>query len=104
MKALPGKIQVVDMATGEVTEDREASCGLMPPALDACHVCGHRPAHGSDEPHNAQSLYYQYAFYADNGRWPTWRDAIAHCSTPVREGWEAELRRRGVWPAEEVAK
>lgn len=103
MKTIPGKMQVVDAASGKVTEERTANWGLMPPAADACQVCGHRPAHGTDEPHNAQSLYYQYSFYADHGRWPTWRDAIAHCSPPVREAWEAELRKRGAWPADEVA-
>lgn len=102
MKMLSGKMQVVDATTGKVTEEREARWKLMPPAADACQVCGHKPAPGADEPHNAQSLYYQYSFYADHGRWPTWRDAIRHCSEPLRVAWEGELRKRGVWPADEV--
>lgn len=102
MRSVPGNMQVVDMATGKVTDERTANWGLMPPATDACQVCGHRPAHDADEPHNAQSLYYQYAFYADHGRWPNWRDAIAHCPEPVRAAWEAELRKRGAWPTDEL--
>lgn len=103
MKTVPGRMQIVDAEKGDVKEERVASWQLLPPAADACQTCGHRPAHGADEPHNAQSLYYQYSFYAEHARWPTWRDAVAHCSQPVRDAWEAELRKLGVWPADEVS-
>lgn len=98
MKTLPTKVEVIDMPTGDVVETRPSGMNLLPPRADACQVCGHAPAHDPDQPHNAQSLYYQYAFFADHGRWPTWRDAVAHCPEPVRAAWEAELRRRGAWP------
>lgn len=103
MKVLPTTMQVVDMQTGEVVETRPSGMNLMPPHKDACQVCGRLPAHAPDQPHNAQSLYYQYAFFSDHGRWPTWRDAVAHCSEPVRAAWEAELRRRDAWPKEGVS-
>jgi hypothetical protein len=102
MKIAPGKMAVVDAETGETKEVRDAGWKLMPPPAGACQVCGHNPAHSADGPHNAQSLYYQYAFFADHGRWPTWRDAIAHCAPPVKSAWEAELRKRGVWPPDEA--
>ncbi len=99
MKTIPIEKTTVDLTTGKnVTEPARA--GLMPPAADACQVCGHRPAHPTDQPHNAKSLYYQYAFYGEQGRWPTWVDAIAHCPGDIRAKWEAALREQGAWPTE----
>jgi hypothetical protein len=68
---------------------------LLPPAPDVCQECATK--HEPEEPHNAQSLYYQYSFKAEHGRWPTWKDAIAHCSEEVKEAWTKELKARGVW-------
>jgi hypothetical protein len=56
--------------------------------------------HDPAQPHNAQSLYYQYSFYAAHNHWPTWVDALAHCSDDVRAFWERELRKLGEWPEE----
>jgi hypothetical protein len=56
-----------------------------------------RPAHPPKDPHDANSLYYQYAFFGEHGRWPTWKDALAHCPDKVRAVWERELRALGVW-------
>lgn len=47
-------------------------------------------------PHNRDSLFYQYKFYAQNGRWPTWKDAMAHCSNEMQKIWTAELLAKGV--------
>lgn len=68
---------------------------LMPPAEDVCQKCAikHDPA----MPHNNDSLYWQYYFYSRNGRWPVWKDALAHCSLEVQEAWKAALQERGVW-------
>lgn len=33
--------------------------------------------------HDQQSLHWQYWFYAQHGRWPTWRDAAAHCAPGI---------------------
>lgn len=68
---------------------------LLPPNADVCPVCA--VDHPDDQPHNAQSLYYQYRFFATHGRWPTWADAVAHCTPELREAWETELRRRNAW-------
>src|SRR6266700_3893878 len=96
MKTVPIEKTTVDLKSGE-TVTKAVGATLMPPASDACQICGQWPAHPEGEPHNAQSLYYQYAFYGERGRWPTWADAIAHCSPEVRSQWEQALREHGMW-------
>lgn len=98
MKSIPVQRETVDMATGEVVETKSVPFQILPPPGSACQVCGRDPAHAPDQPHNAQQLYYQYAFYGEHGRWPTWRDAVAHCSDEVRAAWEHHLRNAGAWP------
>lgn len=68
---------------------------LLPPSPDVCQECA--VDHPPEQPHDAQSLHYQYSFYARAGRWPTWKDAVDHCAPDVREHWERELRERGAW-------
>lgn len=53
-------------------------------------------AHDPGMPHNQQSLAYQYHFYDQHGRWPTWADAMAHCSEEMKEQWKAALREKGI--------
>lgn len=67
---------------------------LMPPEPGVCQECAvnHEPT----EPHDQQSLHYQYSFYADHGRWPTWADALAHCDEGTRQLWTDALKERGV--------
>ncbi len=67
---------------------------LYPPPAGTCPECA--VAHGPELPHNQQSLFYQYKFYNDNGRWPTWEEAMAHCSEDMKQFWRTELRKRGV--------
>jgi len=56
---------------------------LLPPAKDVCQVCATK--HSSEEPHNKDSLYYQMQFRQKHERWPTWKDAISHCSKGVKK-------------------
>lgn len=67
---------------------------LLPAKPGVCSQCAvdHRP----EQPHNQQSVYYQYWFFNQFGRWPTWDDAMAHCDDAIREFWRHELRQRGV--------
>lgn len=68
---------------------------LLPPDdPDVCQECAvnHPPEH----PHNQQSLHWQYWFYNEHGRWPTWEDAMAHCTEEMRAFWRDELLKRGV--------
>lgn len=59
-----------------------------------CPECGvkHRPEY----PHNRDSLAYQYQFYDKHGRFPTWSDAMSHCSDEMKKIWVEELQKRGV--------
>lgn len=66
---------------------------LLPPAPDKCQACA--VAHDPDEPHNQQSLFYQYWFYGQHGRWPTWADAMAHCDEATRAVWTEHLTAAG---------
>lgn len=66
--------------------------GKTPPGT--CPECAtkHRP----DLPHNRDSLAYQYSFFDKHGRWPTWKDAMEHCSDDVKQKWIIALRVHGV--------
>ena len=64
----------------------------VPPG--ACPECAVH--HETAQPHNAQSLFYQYKFREAHGRWPTWRDAMSHCTPEVQAAWCAALAERGV--------
>ncbi len=95
MRTLPVKCTTVDMETGKVTEERTVQFGILPPAPSLCQVCGFK--HDPAEPHNQQSLHYQYAFYGAAGRLPTWADAVAHCAPATREAWRGALQDGGHW-------
>lgn len=59
-----------------------------------CPMCGIN--HPEGQPHNPQSLAYQYKFYDEHGRWPTWKDAMEHCADDVKEFWISALKENGV--------
>ena len=59
-----------------------------------CPMCAVK--HDPRQPHNRDSLAYQYKFYDMNGRWPTWKDAMEHCPDVVKEYWTEALVERGV--------
>lgn len=67
---------------------------LMKPKSGVCQECAvnHDPTH----PHNQQSLAYQYDFYGKHGRWPTWKDAMEHCSDEMKALWIKALTEKGV--------
>jgi hypothetical protein len=48
------------------------------------------------EPHNKDSITYQFWYRGTHGRWPTWTDAMAHCSDDMKERWKQELAARGI--------
>lgn len=80
--------EIVGRKTVDVTVVRQAD-------PSACAICAVR--HETSQPHNASSLFYQYDFRARTGRWPTWKDAIAHCDPETRARWESALREKGAW-------
>lgn len=67
---------------------------LAKPAPGKCPECA--VDHAPEQPHDQQSMAYQYDFYGKNGRWPTWTDAMAHCSDDVKKLWTAALKERGI--------
>jgi hypothetical protein len=94
VKQIPGTLTRIDTSTGQETHE-SMGWNVLPPSADKCQVCAAK--HAPDEPHNAQSLYYKMTFHGMVGRAPTWADALAHCSAPVRVAWAAELKRRNAW-------
>jgi ribonuclease I len=66
---------------------------LLPTKSGVCPECA--ASHEPEQPHNQQSLTYQYTFYDRHGRWPTWADAMAHCEASVKDRWIEELRKIG---------
>ena len=65
--------------------------GITPAGI--CPECA--VEHDPEQPHNRDSLEYQYKFYDQHGRWPTWADAMAHCPEEVKKIWTQELKKRG---------
>ena len=52
------------------------------------------------EPHDRDSLYYQNRFRRQHKRFPTWADAMAHCSDVTKAAWKDKLLKAGVSPEE----
>jgi hypothetical protein len=71
----------------------EGGLMLLPCKPDVCQECA--VDHTPDLPHNNQSLYYQYHFYFKHGRWPTWKDAMAHCTDEMKAFWIEQLGKMG---------
>ncbi len=65
-----------------------------------CPLCAVR--HDPCDPHNRDSLVYQYKFYDQHGRWPTWSDAMAHCTPEIQSFWREALMERGINVEEEA--
>lgn len=75
-------------------ESKHLPYNLLPCAKDVCQECA--VDHQADLPHNRGSLFYQYHFYNEHGRWPTWEDAMAHCSEAMKKHWVEALAKKGV--------
>lgn len=67
---------------------------LMPAKAGTCEVCA--TAHDPELPHNRESLFYQYRFWAEHQRWPNWADALEHCSIDTRAKWFEAMRIAGI--------
>lgn len=94
MTGIPIETRTVDLRTGTTTVITTTEALLMPAPPGTCPECA--TAHDPDAPHNAQSLFYQYSFFARRGRWPDWRDAVQHCAPDVRQAWTDALTRAGI--------
>ncbi len=67
---------------------------LLPPKPDVCQKCA--VDHKKELPHDQTSMYWQYWFYSQYERWPTWADAMEHCTDEMKKVWSDELRKRGI--------
>lgn len=67
---------------------------LLPPAADKCQMCAVK--HEPEQAHDGKSLYYQMWFKKNYGRWPTWADAIEHCTPEVKAFWVEQLKKHGI--------
>lgn len=67
---------------------------LLPPAPDKCQACAVK--HPPEHPHNQQSLHWQYWFWGQHQRWPTWADAMAHCTPEMQAFWVKELAKHKI--------
>lgn len=72
----------------------KASFMLLPAPKGTCEQCA--VDHPPEQPHNQQSLFWQYWFYGKHGRFPTWADAMAHCTDAVKSLWKSELGKLGI--------
>ena len=79
------QIEVIDLAR---------LARLLPPAPGLCQKCA--TDHPEHYPHNQASLYWKYWFYNQEGRWPTWEDAWAHCTPELIEEWKRCMAEAGV--------
>jgi hypothetical protein len=82
------------MTAGATQENHLGGWKLLPCKPGVCQECA--VDHAPEMPHNQQSMYYQYKFYNDHGRWPIWSDAMAHCAEDVKEKWTKALAAHGV--------
>jgi len=67
---------------------------MMPTRHGTCPECG--IAHPKEYPHKQNSLAYQYSFYNDHGRFPTWEDALSHCDEEMKAKWIKSLKELGI--------
>lgn len=88
-----GKVTTVDCRTGKETPS-DTKGFMLPAKKGTCAECA--VDHRADQPHNAQSMFYQYRFYNEHGRWPNWLDAMANCADEVRSIWKLRLEEAGV--------
>ncbi len=72
----------------------EGGAFLLPAKEGTCPECA--TEHDPGQPHNQQSLYWQYHFFGQHGRWPTWKDAMAHCSPEMKKLWTEGLGEHGI--------
>jgi len=56
-----------------------------------CKECGDN--HPKELPHNVTTSQYQVNFFNKHGKFPTWDDALAHCTEEMKISWKASMER-----------
>ncbi len=67
---------------------------MVPPPPGACPECN--TEHDPDDAHNVVSMHYHLGFKGRHGRWPTWEDAMAHCSPERQNAIRTALKALGL--------
>ena len=67
---------------------------ITAPVPGTCPVCA--TVHEEQEPHDLYSLYYQNQFFKAHKRFPTWADALRHCSPITKAVWAEKLKKDGI--------
>ena len=75
----------------KVKEVKMAQMTLMKPAPGLCQECA--VDHDPRLPHDKTSFYYIFKFNMENGREPTWDDAMAHCTDEMKSSWKEAMGR-----------
>jgi hypothetical protein len=91
---IPATVTKIDTETGKETHEQGA-WNVLPPAPGKCQICAIE--HEPEDPHNAQSLYYQMTFQGMIGRAATWADAMAHCDDHRKHWWRTYLKEINAW-------
>lgn len=66
---------------------------VLPAAPGTCPECA--TVHPPEQPHARQSLFYQYRYCQQHGRFPSWNDAMSHCTPAIQRQWREGLREIG---------
>lgn len=67
---------------------------IAAPGPRTCRICA--TAHRPEQPHDRDSLYYQNWFFKRYRHFPSWADAMAHCTEAVQAEFTATLAKRGI--------
>lgn len=67
---------------------------IVAPGPKVCPICATR--HIKNAPHDRDSLYYQNHFRKTHKRFPTWEDAMEHCTEATKSAFRKELEKRGI--------
>ncbi len=58
---------------------------------ETCQMCGRR--HFAHQPHDPTSPLYALNFRSTERRWPSWKDAMSHCSPKMQDYLLRMLRK-----------
>lgn len=67
---------------------------ITAPTPRTCPICAAK--HDERDPHDRDSLFYQNQFYKAHRRFPSWWDAMGHCTETTKAAWVEKLKRRGI--------
>lgn len=98
----PAALTIFTKGQEDMFTIRPGKLVIPAPKEGACRLCGE--IHGAGEPHNLGSLLYQHRFRAEYGRYPTWEDAMSHCSETVKKRFRERLEKHGIPTGDDGAK